>query len=47
MRKGRGRMGKQRYTWSSSRCEKQRACLCGEKVNNEEDMEVNRLMDGE
>ena len=47
MRKERGGMGKRRYTWSSSRCEKRRARLCGEKVNNEENMEVNRLMDGE
>ena len=37
----------QRYTWSYSRCEKQIARLCGEKLNNEEDMEVNGLTDGE
>ena len=40
-------MGKRRYTWSSSRCEKQGARLRGEKLNNEEDMEVNGLTDGE
>ena len=40
-------MGKQRYTSSSSRCEKQGARLRGEKLNNEEDMEVNGLTDGE
>ena len=47
MGKGRGGMGKRRYTWSSSRCEKQGARLRVEKRNNEEDMEVNGLTDGE
>ena len=38
-------MGRRRYMWSSSRCEKQGARSCGE-VNNEEDMEVNKLVAG-
>ena len=40
-------MGMRRCTWSYSRCEKQIARLRGEKLNNEEDMEVNGLTDGE
>ena len=36
-------MGGQIYTWNSNGCEKQGARSCGAKVNNEEDMEVNRL----
>ena len=47
MGKGRGGMGKRRYTWSSSRCEKQGVRLRGEKLNSEEDMELNGLNDGE
>ena len=42
-----GEMGMRRCTWSYSRCEKQIARLRGEKLNNEEDMEVNGLTDGE
>ena len=47
VQKGGWGMGMRRYTWSSSRREKQRARLCGEKVNNEKDIKVNRLMDSE
>ena len=32
--------------WNSSRCEKQGARSCAEKVNDEEDMEMNRLVGG-
>ena len=38
MGKGRGGMGKRRYRWSSSRCEKQGARWRGRKLNDEEDM---------
>ena len=38
MGKGKGGRGKQRYRWSSSRCEKQGARWRGKKLNEEEDM---------
>ena len=45
MRKGRGEWESEDTHGVYSRCEKQRAHIRGEKLNNEEDMEVNGLTD--
>ena len=42
--KGRGVLAKQRYTWKEC---VSHGVVVGEKMNNKEDIEINRLTDGD